>query len=142
MKNDNSNKIKDSVKSDDKQREILDFVNKEVHEKGYPPSVREICKAVGFKSTSTVHRYLERLMQQGFIHKAPSKPRALRIINTSKDTIDKVSSADINATFNFLDKEIACVPIIGRVTAGKPILAVENIEDTFPVYWKSRVRVW
>lgn len=69
-----------SRKLTEKQQQILDFVNKQVEEKGYPPSVREICSAVGFKSTSTVHGYLEKLRKNGLIAKDPTKPRAIRVI--------------------------------------------------------------
>lgn len=102
----------------EKQKKILEFLKEEIRTKGYPPSVREICNAVGLKSTSTVHGYLERLEKKGFIRRDPTKPRAIEILD---DTV-------------FLSKkELVNVPIVGRVTAGQPILAVENIEDTFPI---------
>jgi len=102
----------------DKQKKILDFLKKELVDKGYPPSVREICNAVGLKSTSTVHGYLERLEKKGLIRRDPTKPRAIEIL-------DEVSP--------IAKKELVNVPIVGKVTAGQPILAVENIEDTFPL---------
>ena len=114
-------------KLNEKQQKIIDFVNSQVEEKGYPPSVREICSAVGFKSTSTVHGYLEKLEKEGHIHKDPTKPRALKVVNGGK------SSASVADKGYFSSKELIEVPIIGRVTAGQPILAVENIEDTFPI---------
>ncbi len=104
----------------EKQQLILDFIDDRVKVKGYPPSVREICSAVGLKSTSTVHGYLQRLQKKGLLIKDPSKPRALRVVNTKKD--DMLPA-----------KEIIEVPIVGKVTAGQPILAVENVEDTFPL---------
>lgn len=107
----------------DKQKQILDFVNKQVQEKGYPPSVREICRAVGFKSTSTVHSYLSTLEEKGLIVKDPSKTRALKVVDKKSKSMEGFVS----------DNEIENVPIVGKVTAGQPILAVENIEDTFPV---------
>ena len=110
-------------KSDEKQKAILDYVNRQVLLNGYPPSVREICKAVGFKSTSTVHAYIKRLEDEGMIQKAATKPRALKIIDEGKKSFEGYLS----------DNEIENVPIIGKVTAGQPILAVENIEDTFPI---------
>lgn len=114
-------------KSTEKQQEILDFVNKQVEEKGYPPSVREICSAVGFKSTSTVHAYLEKLEKSGKIIKDATKPRALKVTgNPIKNFANPKDSY-------YSRKELVDVPIIGRVTAGQPILAVENIEDTFPL---------
>lgn len=117
-------------KLSDKQQQILDFVNKQVEEKGYPPSVREICSAVGFKSTSTVHGYLEKLKKNGLIMKDPTKPRALRVIGGEKKTPQK--DMDIQKDY-YSRKEMVDIPIVGKVTAGMPILAVENIEDTFPL---------
>nr|WP_252227725.1 transcriptional repressor LexA [Caldicoprobacter algeriensis] len=102
----------------DKQRKVLEFIKKELKTKGYPPSVREICEGLGIRSTSTVHEYLERLEKNGFIRRDPTKPRAIEIL---EDT-------------TFLSKkEVVNVPIVGQITAGRPILAVENIEDTFPI---------
>lgn len=116
-------------KLSDKQQQILDFVNSQVEEKGYPPSVREICSAVGFKSTSTVHGYLEKLKKNGLIMKDPTKPRALKVIGSKKP-----SQKDNDAPKDYYSsRELVDVPIIGKVTAGQPILAVENIEDTFPL---------
>ncbi len=116
-------------KPNDKQQQILDFVNRQVEDNGYPPSVREICSAVGFKSTSTVHGYLERLEKDGLITKDPSKPRALRVIGSKKlYQRDSSSFSDY-----YSRKELVDVPIVGKVTAGMPILAAENIEDTFPL---------
>ncbi|HHY82803.1 MAG TPA: transcriptional repressor LexA [Clostridiales bacterium] len=102
----------------DKQKKILAFLKQEIRTKGYPPSVREICDAVGLKSTSTVHGYLERLEKKGLIRRDPTKPRAIEILDD---------------TTYLSKKELVNVPIVGRVTAGQPILAVENIEDTFPI---------
>lgn len=103
-----------------KQIEILLFIKSELQKKGYPPAVREICKGVGLKSTSTVHGHLERLEQKGYIRKDPTKPRAIEILDKDEDYL-------------FSHKKTLDVPIVGRVTAGVPILAVENIEDTYPV---------
>jgi repressor LexA len=113
-----------------KQQQILDFVNSQVEEKGYPPSVREICSAVGFKSTSTVHGYLQKLEKSGLILKDPTKPRALKVLNGSKHTNERNS---INSKNYYSRHELVDVPIVGRATAGLPILAVENVEDTFPL---------
>lgn len=115
-------------KMNDKQQQILDFVNSEVEEKGYPPSVREICSAVGFKSTSTVHSYLEKLEKNGLISKDPTKPRALRVIGGKRGSSSNATSKEY-----YSKRELIDVPVIGKVTAGQPILAVENIEDTFPI---------
>lgn len=103
-----------------KQLEILQFIKNEIQLKGYPPAVREICKAVNLKSTSTVHGHLSRLEKKGYIRRDPTKPRAIEILD--KDNLDFLPK-----------KEIIEVPIVGKVTAGQPILAVENIEDTFPL---------
>mgnify|MGYP000182778294 CR=1 FL=1 len=70
-----------------KQEQILEFVSKQVDEKGYPPSVREICSAVGFKSTSTVHSYLKKLEKNGVIRKEPSKTRALKVVSKNKGSL-------------------------------------------------------
>ncbi|HOB21041.1 MAG TPA: transcriptional repressor LexA [Candidatus Atribacteria bacterium] len=107
----------------EKQQQILDFVNRQVAEKGYPPSVREICRAVGFKSTSTVHAYLKKLEEEGLIEKDATKPRALRILDDKRTSLEGYIS----------DREIENIPVLGKITAGQPILAVENVEETFPV---------
>ncbi len=98
----------------DKQSEIYEYIKDQIRTKGYPPSVREICAAVGLKSTSTVHGHLQRLEKKGFIKRDPTKPRAIELVDS---TVYK--------------KEMINIPIIDTVTAGTPILAVENIEDTF-----------
>ena len=105
-----------------KQFEILEYMKKAVREKGYPPSVREICDAVGLKSTSTVHGHLERLERKGYIRREPAKPRAIEIFSDNDSGNSDGSS-----------RELIEVPIVGTVTAGIPILATENIEDTFPI---------
>mgnify|MGYP001160339841 CR=1 FL=1 len=110
-------------RDDDKKKKILDFVNRYFIEKGFPPSVREICQAVGFKSTSTVHAYLKKLEEEGSISKDATKPRALKVLD---DNVKNLEGYIAN-------QEIDNIPIIGKITAGAPILAVENIEDTFPV---------
>lgn len=99
-----------------KQTEILNFIKSEISTKGYPPSVREICSAVGLKSTSTVHGHLDRLEKRGFIRRDPTKPRAIEVL--------------FEAPYH---REIISVPIVGSVAAGQPILAVENVEDQFPI---------
>ena len=96
--------------SHDNQQRILDFIKAEIEEKGYPPSVREICAAVGLRSTSTVHAHLNHLEEQGLIRRDSTKPRALEVVDGS---LAKGRS----------------VPLVGKVSAGQPILAVENIED-------------
>lgn len=104
------------VEIKDKQSEIYRFLIAFTEKKGYPPSVREICEAVSLKSTSTVHGHLKRLEKKGLIKRDPTKPRALEII-------------ELNAS----KREMLNIPIVGKVTAGLPILATENIEDTFAI---------
>ena len=99
-----------------KQTEIYNYLKQYTEAKGYPPSVREICEAVSLRSTSTVHGHLKRLEKKGLIKRDPTKPRALEITELNENK-----------------KEMINIPIIGKVTAGVPILATENIEDTFPI---------
>ena len=101
-----------------KQREILEYIKQEILNKGYPPAVREICEAVHLKSTSSVHSHLETLDKNGYIRRDPTKPRAIEIIDDN---------------FNLTRREVVNVPIIGQVAAGQPLLAVENIENYFPI---------
>lgn len=105
----------------DKQVKILQFIKDEITLKGYPPSIREICKAVGLSSTSSVHAHLNTLEEKGFIKRGTNKRRALELID-----VDDICS-------DMPKKEIINLPIIGTVTAGSPILAVENIDDTLPI---------
>lgn len=113
----------DDSKITEKQMKVLEYVKEQIKKNGYAPSVREICQALGLKSTSTVHGYLARLQKKGLIQKAALKPRTIRI--TDEDT-------DGQQSF-YTSKEMVDVPIVGKVTAGMPILAVENIEDSFPL---------
>ena len=99
-----------------KQIEILKFIKDTVALKGYPPAVREICEAVNLKSTSTVHGHLTKLEKKGYIKRDPTKPRAIEILETESDM----------PTFNMNTEYI---PLVGKITAGEPILAVENIEE-------------
>lgn len=101
-----------------RQNAILEFIKQMIQEKGYPPSVREIGDAVGLMSSSTVHGHLQTLEDKGYIRRDPIKPRAIEVLEIANDGIEK---------------KVVQVPIIGRVTAGQPILAQENIEDTFPL---------
>ena len=107
-----------------KQMEILEYIKVKVKAKGYPPSVREICEAVSLKSTSTVHGHLTKLEELGYIRRDLTKPRAIEIL----DDFTEVALEELVPK-----KHVAYVPIIGQVTAGQPILAVENIEESFPV---------
>ena len=105
-------------KISEKQKEILEYIKQEILNKGYPPAVREICEAVHLKSTSSVHSHLETLEKNGYIRRDPTKPRAIEIMDD---------------TFNLTRREMVNVPIIGNVAAGQPLLAVQNIENYFPI---------
>ena len=105
-------------KISDKQKEILEYIKSEILNRGYPPAVRDICEAVHLKSTSSVHSHLETLEKNGYIRRDPTKPRAIEIIDD---------------TFNLVRREVVNVPLLGRVAAGDPLLAVENIEAYFPI---------
>ena len=101
-----------------KQSEILEFIKEEILKKGYPPTVRDICAAVNLKSTSSVHSHLETLEKNGFIRRDPTKPRAIEILDED---------------FYNTRCDVASVPVVGRVAAGEPILAVENVDTYFPL---------
>ena len=101
-----------------KQQEILEYIKSQILTRGFPPAVREICDAVHLKSTSSVHSHLETLEKNGYIHRDPTKPRAIEILDD---------------TFNLTRREMVNVPVIGRVAAGEPILAQQNIEEYFPL---------
>ena len=103
-----------------RQSEIFEYIKQTVHSKGYPPSVREIGEAVGLASSSTVHGHLSRLEEKGYIKRDPTKPRAIEIV-----------SEQLGDTLNM--EETIHVPVIGKVTAGIPITAVENVEEYFPL---------
>jgi repressor LexA len=103
-----------------RQLDIMSFIKNTIKEKGYPPSVREIGEAVGLQSTSTVHGHLDRLERKGLIRRDPTKSRTIEILD------------DIDSAANFA-LSVTQVPMIGKVTAGEPILATENIEDYFPL---------
>ena len=101
-----------------KQSEILEYIKSQILNKGYPPSVRDICQAVNLKSTSSVHAHLESLEKNGYIRRDPTKSRTIEIIDDN---------------FNLTRREVVNVPLIGQVAAGQPILAVENITNYFPI---------
>ena len=97
---------------------MLEYIKNEILNRGFPPSVREICEAVNLKSTSSVHSHLETLEKNGYIRRDPTKPRAIEIVDDN---------------FNLVRRETVNVPIIGKVAAGQPLLAVENVEGYFPI---------
>ena len=120
---------KDPDSLNKREKAILKFIEKQVVENGYPPSVREIGKAVGLKSTATVHGYLESLEKKGYIKKESQKGRTLKLLKGGnlegeQTTFDKPV---------YTNKEMVEVPVVGKITAGAPILAVENVTDTFPI---------
>ncbi|MRX70692.1 transcriptional repressor LexA [Bacillus lacus] len=108
------------IKLSKRQQDILNFIKEEVKGKGYPPSVREIGEAVGLASSSTVHGHLARLESKGLIRRDPTKPRAIEIL-------EQESGSSIPKS------NVINIPLIGKVTAGVPITAVENIEEYFPL---------
>lgn len=114
----------------EREQKILDFMKSEIKTKGYPPTVREICTALGIKSTSTVHKDIASLVDQGFLKKDPSKPRALMIVDIEESVGSVAEEAQANAAER---EDVIDIPIVGRVAAGTPILAEQNVEDTFPV---------
>ena len=111
-------KLMSQGKISPKQKEILEFIKDQILTRGFPPSVRDICEAVHLKSTSSVHSHLETLEKNGYIRRDPTKPRATEILDD---------------TFNLTRREVTNVPLVGRVAAGEPILAQENIENYFPI---------
>lgn len=101
-----------------KQSEILEYIKSQILNKGYPPSVRDICQAVNLKSTSSVHAHLESLEKNGYIRRDPTKSRTIEIIDDN---------------FNLSRREVVNIPLLGQVAAGQPLLAVENITEYFPI---------
>ena len=102
----------------EKQSQILEYIKTEILNKGYPPSVRDICQAVNLKSTSSVHSHLETLEKNGYIRRDPTKPRTIEILDDN---------------FNLVRREVVNVPMVGTVAAGQTILAIENIDNYFPI---------
>lgn len=119
-------KNKESKELNKREKAILKFIEKQIAKDGYPPSVREIGKAVGLRSTATVHGYLAKLQEKGYIKKEEQKGRTLKLLKGNED-----NNNDLKQLYS--SKEMVEVPVIGKITAGEPILAVENITDTFPI---------
>ncbi|GAA0863072.1 transcriptional repressor LexA [Paraclostridium tenue] len=105
-----------------KQIMILEFIKDQLTQKGYPPSVREICAAVDLRSTSTVHSHLNKLEKLGYIRRDATKPRAIEVLDSNK-----------GEGVNGLNQEILHLPVIGQITAGEPIFAEQNIEEYIPL---------
>lgn len=119
-------KNKESKELNKREKAILKFIEKQIAKDGYPPSVREIGKAVGLRSTATVHGYLAKLQEKGYIKKEEQKGRTLKLLKGNEDNNNGLKQL-------YSSKEMVEVPVIGKITAGEPILAVENITDTFPI---------
>jgi len=121
----------------EREQKVLDFMKQEIRVKGYPPTVREICTALGIKSTSTVHKDIASLERQGYLRKDPAKPRALMIVDpqTGESAIDSgMDAPGMPAAAPELERtDIVDVPVVGRIAAGTPILAEQNVQDSFPV---------
>ena len=120
--------VRDENGLNKRERAILKYIQKQMENNGYAPSVREIGRAVDLSSTATVQGYLNKLEEKGFIKKENQKGRTLRLLKNSKGMDIEDEPKDY-----YSNKELVDVPVVGRITAGQPILAVENITDTFPI---------
>ena len=124
----------------EREKKILEYMKTEIREKGYPPTVREICTALGIKSTSTVHKDIANLEKEGYLKKDPARPRALLVVDDDFDQLAAVKAAS-DAGFGVIPggrselerTDVIDVPLVGRIAAGTPILAEQNIEDSFPI---------
>ncbi len=105
----------------DRQRQVLDFIRETVAARGYPPSVREIGEAVGLSSPSTVHSHLSSLAKAGLIRKDPSKPRAIEVLGEPTSAVAPAPEPTRD--------DVRDVPLVGRIAAGRPILAEQDVED-------------
>lgn len=142
--------MKKMTKSEIRENRVLEYIKEEIRKKGYPPTVREICEALGVKSTSTIHKDIANLIEKGILKKDPSKPRALTLVGehqsafaasadsrNSSDT--SINSSDSSAASFEVDlhddirEDIVDVPVVGHIAAGTPILAEENFEDSIPI---------
>ncbi len=120
----------------EREQRILDYMKDEIKAKGYPPTVREICAALNIKSTSTVHKDISNLEKLGYIKKDPSKPRALMIVDensSDSDDLDLSKNPFSTGSDTLSPAEVVNIPVVGRIAAGTPVLADQNIEDSFPV---------
>lgn len=122
----------DEMNLTERERKMLDFMKECTLEKGYPPTVREICEQLGVKSTSTVHKDLSSLEIKGFIKKDPSKPRAIEIVGFDRFAEERAAGRPVPVKAADLS-DVVEIPLVGQVAAGIPILAEQNITDTFPV---------
>lgn len=114
----------------EREQKILGYMKQEIRQKGYPPTVREICSALNIKSTSTAHKDIDSLVKKGYIVKDPSKPRALMVVDQELESVSPEPMPQID---NAQRTDVTDIPVIGRIAAGTPILAEQNVEETFPV---------
>lgn len=113
----------------EREQKILDYMRNEIKVKGYPPTVREICSALNIKSTSTAHKDIDSLVKKGYIKKDPAKPRALMLVEQEQPE----PATEPNHYANVQQADVVDIPVIGRIAAGTPITAEQNIDDSFPV---------
>ncbi|MBQ4505521.1 MAG: repressor LexA, partial [Firmicutes bacterium] len=115
-----------------REQQILDYMKSEIRKKGYPPTVREICQELNIKSTSTAHKAMSNLEAKGFLRKDPAKPRAYEILGM--DDVAVPTPAPAPAPVQETQRiDVVDIPVVGRIAAGTPILAEQNIEETFPI---------
>lgn len=115
-----------------REQQILDYMKSEIRKKGYPPTVREICQELNIKSTSTAHKAMSNLESKGYIRKDPAKPRAYEILGMEDESV--VTAAPAPAPNQETQRiDVVDIPVVGRIAAGTPILAEQNIEDSFPI---------
>lgn len=123
--------MKKTTEINKREKAILKYVEKQILTNGYPPSVREIGKAVGLSSTATVHGYLAKLEEKGYLKKEDKKGRTLKLLKGGNG--EPISNNKNQGKDFYTQREMVEVPVIGKITAGEPILAVENVMDTFPI---------
>lgn len=116
-----------------REKNILEYMRSEIHKKGYPPTVREVCAALGIRSTSTVHKALQSLEEQGLIRKDPSKRRAIEVLGGADDVAPARRKGTVPVAVPDVQTDVTAIPVVGRIAAGTPLLAEENIEDSIPV---------
>ncbi|MCG8482579.1 MAG: transcriptional repressor LexA [Clostridia bacterium] len=117
----------------DREQKILEYMKQAIKVKGYPPTVREMCSSLGIKSTSTAHKDIDQLEKKGYIRKDPSKPRAIEILDSAQYPTEEEQLINPNAIANVEHTNVVEIPVVGKIAAGQPILAEQNIEDNFPV---------
>lgn len=116
----------------EREQRVLDFMKKEIRENGFPPTVREICAALNIRSTSTAHKDIDSLVKKGYVKKNPAKPRAFIVLDDDFDQQKAVADAS-SMEMPPERTDVIDVPVVGRIAAGVPILAEQNVEDSFPI---------